>query len=151
VKGLPQEPCSASTAETGALPGSAGMVKISEGTYEVGINLENDFYSPPQDIPLDNFWIDAYELTNSQYQQYLDATGDQPPTVWPDLENNPVRGVTWIGQMHIAHGRKNGCLPKLSGRWLAAGRDRMHGCIHGEATRMPVENSANYLWMSRMQ
>ena len=95
VKGLPQQSCSASTAETGSLPGSAGMVEISEGTYEVGTNLENDFYSAPQDIPLDNFWIDAHEVTNAQYQKYLDATGDQPPNVWPDRENYPVRGVTW--------------------------------------------------------
>jgi len=95
VAELPQQPCSAPTAETGSLPGSEGMVKINYGTYEVGSNQGNEFYSAPQDIPLDNFWIDVYEVTNAQYQIYLDDTGEQPPVIWPDKEKYPVRGVTW--------------------------------------------------------
>jgi formylglycine-generating enzyme required for sulfatase activity len=95
VASLPDQPCSAETSENANLPTSEGMVKITYGTYQVGRNPANEYYSALHDIPLDNFWIDVHEVTNAQYQQYLDMTSDQPPAIWPGDENHPVRGVTW--------------------------------------------------------
>jgi formylglycine-generating enzyme required for sulfatase activity len=71
------------------------MAKVSYGTYQVGRDPANENHSAQRNIPLDNFWIDIHEVTNGQYQQFLQQTGSQPPAVWPGEENFPVRGVTW--------------------------------------------------------
>jgi formylglycine-generating enzyme required for sulfatase activity len=95
VANLPQEPCSGINLETADLPGAEDMVKIIYGTYEVGNTSEDEFHSLPLSIGLENYWIDIYEVTNVQYQQYVDITRSQPPVVWPGEENHPVRGVSW--------------------------------------------------------
>lgn len=84
VADLPQRPCI-----------SKEMVEISAGTYEIGSDLENEFHSGVRSIQLAYFRIDTYEVTNIQYQYYLDQTGSQPPAVWPGEWAHPVRGVTW--------------------------------------------------------
>lgn len=122
VAELPQQPCSAPTSETAVLPGSEGMVKIPYGTYEVGSSPANETHSALQNIPLDNFWIDIYEVTNAQYQKYLDVTGEQPPEIWPGQENHPVRGVTWDQAVAYCNWVKKR-LPSEA-EWEVAGRGR---------------------------
>ena len=95
VAGLPQQPCSAGTSPAAGLPASEGMVKINYGTYQIGRAQADEFHSALRDIPLDNFWIDKYEVTNAQYQEYLNQTGSQPPAVPLGQADHPVRGVTW--------------------------------------------------------
>lgn len=89
VAGFPQEPCI-----------STEMAEIGTGVYQIGSDMENEFHSATRDISLDKFWIDKYEVTNVQYQYYLDQANDQQPAVWPADWNSaewghPVRGVTW--------------------------------------------------------
>jgi formylglycine-generating enzyme required for sulfatase activity len=97
VNAWPQEPCGSAPVETTgpSLPDPTGMVKVEAGVYEIGRAVESDFHIPPQEISLDNFWIDIFEVTNAQYQAFLDATGSQPPAVWPGGPDHPVQGVTW--------------------------------------------------------
>jgi formylglycine-generating enzyme required for sulfatase activity len=95
VASLPQQPCSQATSQTSTYPGSDGMVKIDAGAYQVGSSQANEYHNAAQDITLDSFWIDIYEVTNARYQQYLDQTGSPPPAVWPGEAEHPVRGVTW--------------------------------------------------------
>ena len=70
---------------TGNLPSAAGMVQVSSGSYEVGRSETDQYHIAPQVIPLKDFWIDQYLVTNAQYQEYMAATGaPQPQTeVWP--------------------------------------------------------------------
>jgi iron(II)-dependent oxidoreductase len=95
VSELPQRTCEDPGADTTSLPGSVGMEKIDAGIYEVGRDPENETYSARQPVQVNDFWIDAYEVTVANFQQYLDQTGEQPPANWPDEPNIPVRGVTW--------------------------------------------------------
>jgi len=95
VASLPEQPCSVVAQQDTNLPSSDGMVKITYGTYQVGRAAADEYHSASHDVPLEGFWIDAHEVTNMQYQQYLEQTGDQPPSVWPGIEKHPVRGVTW--------------------------------------------------------
>ncbi|MGB7875216.1 MAG: SUMF1/EgtB/PvdO family nonheme iron enzyme, partial [Anaerolineales bacterium] len=48
-----------------------------------------------RNISLEKLWIDKYEVTNIQYQYYLDQVNGQQPVVWPAEWGHPVRGVTW--------------------------------------------------------
>jgi serine/threonine protein kinase len=86
---------SAPATETTVLPSGEGMVKIISGTYEVGLNPSDEFHSGPMALSLGDFWIDIFQTTNAQYQQFIEETGAQPPSIWPGVANHPVRGVTW--------------------------------------------------------
>lgn len=79
--------------EVPALPSSEGMAEITAGSYDVGLNPSDDYHSGQISIALDNFWIDQYQTTYNEYQQFLAATGGSSPEVSGD-GNHPVRGVT---------------------------------------------------------
>lgn len=55
--------------------------------------------SPAHRVYLDAFYIDKYEVTNAQYQRFMEATGTPAPDFWTDPMMNepdqPVVGVTW--------------------------------------------------------
>ena len=100
VSAWPQEPCylpgqATPTVEAAHLPSGEGMVKVEGGTYEIGRAEADNFHIAAQEIMLEGFWIDIFEVTNAQYQAYLEATGSQPPLVWPGGAEHPVQGVTW--------------------------------------------------------
>ncbi|MBI4639679.1 MAG: formylglycine-generating enzyme family protein [Candidatus Tectomicrobia bacterium] len=54
---------------------------------------------PKQKISLDAFYIDKYEVSNAQYQQFLNATQAPKPSYWDRSNFNkpdyPVVGVNW--------------------------------------------------------
>ena len=54
---------------------------------------------PKQKIHLDVFYIDKFEVSNAQYQQFLAATGSPKPFYWDHPKFNkpdhPVVGVNW--------------------------------------------------------
>ncbi len=83
------------------LPPAAGMVRIAGDTYTVGYDPSDIDHAPSQEIRLDEFWLDRYEVTNAQYAEFLAGTGAEPPANWPDgnipteQESHPVMGVTW--------------------------------------------------------
>jgi len=82
-------------------PSSDGMVQITAGTYTVGLDQGGPNYAPVQETTLDEFWIDRYEVTGSEYAAYLDDTGSDPPATWSGgtlpggRDDHPVQGVTY--------------------------------------------------------
>ena len=107
----------------GNIPSGQGMVEVPADTYEVGTPLFNDNYHvASQKIPLDRFWIDQFLTTNTQYQEYMTATGAPQPLTWPAAGDHPVTGVTW--EQALAYCQwENKRLPKEA-EWEAAGRGR---------------------------
>jgi formylglycine-generating enzyme len=99
VQGWSQEPCgsvqAAPTLQGAPLPNREGMVKVEAGLYEIGRPQADDFHIASQEIMLAEFWIDLYEVTNAQYQAFMDGTSHSPPAVWPGIQDHPVKGVTW--------------------------------------------------------
>jgi formylglycine-generating enzyme len=58
-----------------ATPPHLGMVWIPGGTFGMG---SEDFYpeeKPVHQVKVDGFWIDAHEVTNQQFTQFVEATG----------------------------------------------------------------------------
>ena len=138
----------ATVAVSSGPPSSEGMVEIPADTYEVGTTTPQDeFHSAPTSIALSGFWIDKYQITNTEFQQYLTATAGQPPEVWPNNSlNQPVRGVTW--DQAVAYCTwKNKRLPKEA-EWEAAGRgsgpnpqEYPWGNDYSKAADLPVDDA----------
>lgn len=73
-----------------AVPDGTGMVQIPAGTYEVGKDPEGVNQSGVQSITLSTFWIDQYQVTNAEFQQFT------PEWVIPaGGDRHPAAGVTW--------------------------------------------------------
>jgi formylglycine-generating enzyme required for sulfatase activity len=55
---------------------------------------------------LDGYYIDKYEVANSQYKEFIDDTGIEPPSTWKDgiypdgKSDHPVNNVTWFDANH---------------------------------------------------
>ena len=80
----------------------AQMRLIPAGTFLMGNADKNkgdqDEY-PVHEVFIDAFYIDIYEVTNSQYQKFVSATGYGSPPLWHDTRFNkpehPVVNVSW--------------------------------------------------------
>ena len=117
---IPNTGISPLPSEPPGLPDAASMVKVDAGTYQVGRDPADDYHIAVQSMDLNEFWIDQYQTTNAEYEQYLAATGAPTPIVWPGEPNHPVRGVTW--DQAVAYcGWLNKRLPNEA-EWEAAGR-----------------------------
>ncbi|HVF24970.1 MAG TPA: bifunctional serine/threonine-protein kinase/formylglycine-generating enzyme family protein [Anaerolineales bacterium] len=117
---IPNTSISPLPSEAPSLPEATEMVKVDAGTYEVGKDPADNYHTAPQSIALNEFWIDQYQTTNAEYEQYLTATGAPTPLVWPSEQNHPVRGVTWDQALAYC-GWLNKRLPSEA-EWEAAGR-----------------------------
>jgi formylglycine-generating enzyme required for sulfatase activity len=77
------------------------MVFIPAGEFVMGIDgaPSESGESPTHQVYLDGFYIDKYEVTNAQYQRFMEATGTPAPDFWDDPmlnePNQPVVAVTW--------------------------------------------------------
>jgi eukaryotic-like serine/threonine-protein kinase len=115
----------ATSTETSELPVREKMVEVPAGTYEIGKDPADQFHLAPQSIQLPGFWIDQYQVTNAQYEQYMQETGAAEPVVWPGEPNHPVRGVTW-DQAGAYCAWLDKRLPNET-EWEAAGRGSLTG------------------------
>jgi len=57
------------------------MVTVPGGAFPVSLNA----FSTTDPVPLDPFAIDRYEVTNAQYQKFVDAGAYQRADLWQDL------------------------------------------------------------------
>lgn len=93
-----------SSAATSAYPEQAapeGMVYVLGGAYRVGRDDGEANERPAHTVTVKPFFIDRTEVTNEQYQKFIDATGHPAPPAWkgnhfPEgAEAFPVTGVSW--------------------------------------------------------
>jgi sulfatase modifying factor 1 len=89
------------------------MVQIPEGKFWMGraytiytdsadlIPRDKMDDRPANNVYLDAFYIDKYEVTNTDYAKFVQATGTKPPWHWPQgkiekgKERLPVYNVNW--------------------------------------------------------
>lgn len=101
------------------VPKIEGMIYIPAGEFILGSDaldtegLGKEFGSrtgsffvdsaPPRKVSIDGFYIDLYEVTNTQYKSFVDATGYRAPLKWeggtyPEgKQSHPVNNITWYG------------------------------------------------------
>jgi formylglycine-generating enzyme required for sulfatase activity len=66
------------------------MVPVPADTYQVGKDPADNFHSASQSIPLPEFYIDQYQVTNQDFRQFMIEW--QIP---PGQEKYPAMGVKW--------------------------------------------------------
>lgn len=77
------------------------MVLIPAGMFLMGSDSTSSDEGPLQSLYLPAFYIDRYEVTNSEYKKFIDATGRAKPSHWrngiyPSGEDRyPVVGISW--------------------------------------------------------
>jgi len=78
-----------------------GMAYVPGGEFRVGRDDGEENEKPAHPVTVAPFFIDLTEVTNEQYQKFVDAKPHTPPPVWqgnhfPDGANTlPVTDVTW--------------------------------------------------------
>ena len=105
---------------TGILPEGDGMVEVTSGSYEVGLSPADEYHSAPKTVSLERFWIDQYQATNAEYEQFMTESSTPAPEIWPGEADHPVRGVTWDQALAYCEWKKKR-LP-LEAEWEASGR-----------------------------
>jgi formylglycine-generating enzyme required for sulfatase activity len=97
-------PTPASTASVAIEP-PADMVYVPGGTFLMGRDDGDEFERPARTVTVSPFFIDRTEVTNEQYQEFINQTGRRAPPHWkngsyPEGEGQfPVVNVSW----HDAH------------------------------------------------
>ncbi len=85
-----------------------GMVYIPGGEFRLGRNEGDEYERPAHLVTVKPFFIDRTEVTNEQYQKFIDGTGYPAPPSWPGRhfpagqEQFPVTDVTWEDAMAYA-------------------------------------------------
>jgi serine/threonine-protein kinase len=78
-----------------------GMISIPGGAFMMGREDGNDYEKPVHQETISPFLLDETEVTNEQYQQFIDATRRQPPGHWTNGHyadgeaTHPVVNVSW--------------------------------------------------------
>ena len=78
-----------------------GMISIPGGEFVMGRDNGNEYEKPAHKVTVKAFYIDETEVTNAQYQEFVDATRRQPPPHWPNGRapvgqgSHPVYNVSW--------------------------------------------------------
>jgi formylglycine-generating enzyme len=76
------------------------MILIPAGEFVMGSDEVED-EKPPHKLFLELFYFARYPVTNSEYQEFVDATKHSPPPHWingrisGDKRNHPVVNVSW--------------------------------------------------------
>jgi formylglycine-generating enzyme required for sulfatase activity len=85
-----------------------GMVYIPGGEIQIGRDSGEEDEKPIHTVKVNPFFIDETEVTNEQYQKFLEATSYAPPPVWGSTRypegtaTQPVTNVTWVDAMAYA-------------------------------------------------
>jgi serine/threonine protein kinase/formylglycine-generating enzyme required for sulfatase activity len=80
-----------------------GMVYVPGGEFRLGRDGDDvkESEKPAHPVTVAPFFIDITEVTNEQYQKFVDSKGHTPPPVWQgnhfpvDANKVPVTDVTW--------------------------------------------------------
>jgi eukaryotic-like serine/threonine-protein kinase len=78
-----------------------GMAYVPGGEFLMGSDIGDEVERPQHSVTVNPFFIDLYEVTNEEYEEFIEATGHKAPRGWtnghhrPGAARRPVTGVDW--------------------------------------------------------
>lgn len=76
------------------------LVTIPEGWFLMGSASGQDCERPIHRVWIDSFMLAATQITNAEYERFVNATACDPPPFWHDKNfgdpQQPVTGVSWF-------------------------------------------------------
>ena len=149
--------------ETTTLSAPEGMVLIPAGVFRMGSNSGSADEKPVHSVYVDAFYMDKYEVTSTEYAEFLNAMGKhtEGSITWyrigqdgsrieyvsgkyrakAEYANHPVFQVSWYGAMAYA-AWKGKRLP-TEAEWEKAARGNLSGLKYPWGNTMDV-SKANY-------
>jgi eukaryotic-like serine/threonine-protein kinase len=79
----------------------AGMAYVPGGEFLMGSDTGDEYERPQHSVIVNPFFIDLNEVTNEEYEEFIEATGHKAPPSWanghhkPGTARRPVTGVDW--------------------------------------------------------
>lgn len=111
------------------------MVLIPAGDFQMGSGAGRFYNSatiPAHTVYVDAFYIDKYQVTVGQYNQFVRATGHPPLWDWVSkyspTDQHPVVGVTWHDA--LAYAKWAGKRLSTEAEWEKAARGGLIGTDH---------------------
>jgi serine/threonine protein kinase/formylglycine-generating enzyme required for sulfatase activity len=105
-----------------------GMAYVPGGVVSIGRDNGEDNEKPVHSVTVAPFFIDLTEVTNEQYQKFVDATGRAAPPMWQgnhfpvDANKVPVTDVTWEDAKAYAEWAGDGRRLPTEDEWEFAAR-----------------------------
>jgi formylglycine-generating enzyme required for sulfatase activity len=84
------------------VPPIEGMVYIPRGEFQMGRVRGDEYATPPLSVIVGPFFIDRTEVTNEEYQKFINATEYPAPSYWGGRTfkageaKHPVVNVSWL-------------------------------------------------------
>ncbi|MBI3583775.1 MAG: SUMF1/EgtB/PvdO family nonheme iron enzyme [Nitrospinae bacterium] len=94
-------PSSNHHSELASVPGLKDMILIPKGEFIMGTDIRLKDERPEHVVYLKDFYIDKFEVTNEDYQKFIEVTGHKAPENWEDNKypagkgRHPVIFVDW--------------------------------------------------------
>jgi serine/threonine protein kinase/formylglycine-generating enzyme required for sulfatase activity len=79
----------------------AGMVRVSAGNQPTSLDIPGYEDVPP--VPIEDYWIDRYEVTNKQFKEFVDYGGYRKPEYWKQEFRKNGSVISWIDAMALFH------------------------------------------------
>ena len=117
----PGEPVQAKVTldETAKIP--ASMVRVAPQNYFKSLFIPG--YEGMPELPLNDYWIDQYEVTNRQFKTFVDQGGDQKREYWKNDFVRDGRHLSWEEAMALFRDATGRPGPK---DWLAGEYAKAH-------------------------
>ena len=107
-------------------PGGNGPRRLRRpGTEEHAVSLfgftDGSRHLPP--IPLEDYWIDKYEVTNRQFKQFLDQGGYRKQQYWKQAFLKDGQTLSWEEAMALFKDRRADLARHLGSGRVPTGQD----------------------------
>ncbi len=107
------------------------MRLVSGGTYRIGLERTGarTLTLMPREVTVAPFWIDTYEVSNVEYQEFVRATNRVPPAGWngdafpAGADYLPVCGVSWQDAVDYAEWAGKRLLTEIEWEVAARGQE----------------------------